>query len=58
VALIGRNGQGKTNLLEAIYYPVILRSFRGAGDADLAQFGGPASGSRRRSWAAPRNGST
>jgi DNA replication and repair protein RecF len=41
VALIGRNGQGKTNLLEAIYYPVILRSFRGAGDADLAQFGGP-----------------
>ena len=41
VALIGRNGQGKTNLLEAIYYPVILRSFRGAGDADLVQFGGP-----------------
>lgn len=41
VALIGRNGQGKTNLLEAVYYPVILRSFRGAGDADLVQFGGP-----------------
>jgi DNA replication and repair protein RecF len=41
VALIGRNGQGKTNLLEAVYYPVILRSFRGVGDADLVQFDGP-----------------
>jgi len=41
VALIGQNGQGKTNLLEAIYYPVILRSFRGTGDAEVAQFGGP-----------------
>ena len=24
VVLLGANGQGKTNLLEAIYYPVLL----------------------------------
>ena len=29
-ALIGDNGQGKTNLLEAIYYLQLLRSMRGA----------------------------
>ncbi len=40
-ALVGRNGQGKTNLLEAAYYPVLLRSFRGAPDADLVAFGRP-----------------
>jgi DNA replication and repair protein RecF len=39
-ALVGRNGQGKTNLLEAAYYPVLLRSFRGAADAELVAFGG------------------
>ena len=37
VAILGANAQGKTNLLEAIYYPVLFRSFRGspgsAGDA-------------------------
>src|SRR6185312_9856173 len=32
-ALIGENGQGKTNLLEAIHYLQLLRSFRGARDA-------------------------
>lgn len=48
MALIGRNGQGKTNLLEAIYYPVTLRSFRGASDAELAAFGG--TGFRLHSW--------
>ncbi|HET7024826.1 MAG TPA: DNA replication and repair protein RecF [Gemmatimonadales bacterium] len=41
VALLGRNGAGKTNLLEAVYYPVLFRSFRGAKDAELAGFGGP-----------------
>lgn len=41
VALLGANGQGKTNLLEAIYYPVLFRSLRGAGDAELVRFGGP-----------------
>lgn len=41
VALLGPNGQGKTNFLEAVYYPVLFRSLRGAGDAELARFGGP-----------------
>ena len=40
-ALVGRNGQGKTNLLEAAYYPVLLRSFRGAADSELVAFDGP-----------------
>ena len=39
-ALLGRNGQGKTNLLEALYYPVLGRSLRGSADADVARFGG------------------
>ncbi|UCC71102.1 MAG: DNA replication/repair protein RecF [Gemmatimonadota bacterium] len=38
-ALIGDNGQGKTNLLEAIYYLEIFRSFRGARDEQLVTFG-------------------
>ncbi|HEX5385218.1 MAG TPA: DNA replication and repair protein RecF [Gemmatimonadales bacterium] len=41
VAILGANGQGKTNLLEALYYPVLFRSFRGATDADVGGFGGP-----------------
>jgi DNA replication and repair protein RecF len=39
-ALVGRNGQGKTNLLEAAYYPVLFRSFRGAVDPELVAFNG------------------
>ncbi len=39
VALIGANAQGKSNLLEAIYYLETLRSFRGARDAHLVRFG-------------------
>ena len=35
VALLGTNAQGKTNLLEAIYYPVLFRSFRGAPDQQI-----------------------
>ncbi|HET6761984.1 MAG TPA: AAA family ATPase, partial [Gemmatimonadaceae bacterium] len=35
VAIIGDNGHGKTNLLEAIYYLQILRSIRDARDQDL-----------------------
>ena len=38
-ALIGDNGQGKTNFLEAIYYLEIFRSFRGARDEQLIAFG-------------------
>jgi DNA replication and repair protein RecF len=37
--VIGENGQGKTNLLESIYYLQILRSARGARDQDLVRFG-------------------
>lgn len=38
VAVIGDNAHGKTNLLEAIYYLESFRSFRGAGDGELAAF--------------------
>jgi DNA replication and repair protein RecF len=41
VVIIGENGQGKTNLLEAIYYLVLFRSLRGAKDRELARFGEP-----------------
>ncbi len=37
--LIGLNGHGKTNLLEAIHYAHALRSVRGARDRDLVRFG-------------------
>src|SRR5882672_12987 len=39
LAVIGENGQGKTNLLESIYYLQIFRSARGARDQDLVRFG-------------------
>jgi DNA replication and repair protein RecF len=42
VVIIGDNGHGKTNLLEAIYYFQLLRSMRGARDADLVSFGATA----------------
>jgi DNA replication and repair protein RecF len=42
VAIIGENGAGKTNLLEAIYYLEIFRSFRGAPDEQLVRFGAEA----------------
>jgi DNA replication and repair protein RecF len=41
VALVGDNGHGKTNFLEAIYYLQILRSFRSARDVDIVRFGAP-----------------
>src|SRR4051812_8312876 len=41
-AIIGDNGAGKTNLLEAIYYLEIFRSFRGATDEQLVRFGADA----------------
>ena len=39
LVVIGDNGHGKTNFLEAIYYLRLLRSVRGARDADLVTFG-------------------
>ncbi len=39
LALLGDNGHGKTNLLEAIYYLQLFRSARGARDRDLVRFG-------------------
>src|SRR5690606_23759686 len=41
-AIIGENGAGKTNLLEALYYLEIFRSFRGAPDEQLVRFDAPA----------------
>ena len=41
IAILGANAQGKTSLLEAIYYPVLFRSFRSAPDSDVAAFDGP-----------------
>ena len=39
VVIIGDNGQGKTSLLEAIFYLVLFRSLRGARDRELVTFG-------------------
>jgi len=39
VAVVGPNAQGKSNLLEAIHYLELLRSFRGVSDRDLVRFG-------------------
>ena len=36
--IVGKNAQGKTNLIEAIYYLATGRSFRQAGDKDLISF--------------------
>jgi DNA replication and repair protein RecF len=41
LVLLGANAQGKTNLLEAIYYPVLYRSLRGAPDQEVTRFEGP-----------------
>ena len=38
VAIIGENAQGKSNLLEAIYYLETFRSFRGGKDEQLVEF--------------------
>lgn len=42
LVVIGENGHGKTNLLEAVAYLGLLRSFRGARDADVIRFGASA----------------
>ncbi len=40
-AVVGENGQGKSNLLEAVYYLHLLRSVRGARDVDVVRFTAP-----------------
>lgn len=35
----GNNGQGKTNLLEAVFYSVIGKSFRNTKDSDIVMYG-------------------
>jgi DNA replication and repair protein RecF len=42
IALVGDNGHGKTNFLEAIAYLDLLRSMRGVRDRDLMRFGAAA----------------
>lgn len=37
--VVGENGHGKSNLLEAAYYLQLLRSARGAREAELVRFG-------------------
>jgi DNA replication and repair protein RecF len=37
--IIGRNAQGKTNLLESIYYLGTMKSFRTRREAELIRFG-------------------
>ena len=39
LVILGENGHGKTNFLEAIYYLVLFRSLRGAKDRELVRFG-------------------
>ncbi|MDR1618939.1 MAG: DNA replication and repair protein RecF [Treponema sp.] len=39
VFLVGKNGQGKTNFLEALYFSAYASSFRGVRDAELARTG-------------------
>lgn len=41
LVVVGDNGHGKSNLLEAIAYLHALRSVRGARDVDLVRFGAP-----------------
>ncbi len=42
LVIVGENGHGKTNLLEAISYLGLFRSVRGSRDADAIRFGAPA----------------
>lgn len=39
LAVVGDNGHGKTNLLEAVAYLRLLRAWRGARDSDVVRFG-------------------
>lgn len=39
ILLVGKNAQGKTNLLEAVYYLATLSSFRPGSDSELIKWG-------------------
>ncbi len=52
--IVGRNGQGKTNLVEAVGYFAALRSHRVTGDAALIRAGADAAIARLRVIAAER----
>ena len=39
IIILGDNAQGKTNLLESMYYASTLRSFRTIDDTQLIRFG-------------------
>ncbi|MBN2564478.1 MAG: DNA replication/repair protein RecF [Candidatus Eisenbacteria bacterium] len=41
---VGRNGSGKTSVLEAVSYLAVARSLRGAGDAEVIRWGRQESG--------------
>ncbi|WP_336652483.1 MULTISPECIES: DNA replication/repair protein RecF [unclassified Leucobacter] len=53
--LVGRNGQGKTNLVEAIAYFAILRSHRASGDVPMIRAGAESAIARMRVEAAQRD---
>lgn len=53
--IVGRNGQGKTNLVEAIGYFATLRSHRVTGDTPLIRAGSEAAIARMRVAAAERD---
>ena len=40
-AVVGENGTGKTNLLEALHFALTARSFRTSDRRDLIPFGAP-----------------
>ena len=42
LVIVGENGHGKTNLLEAVSYLGLFRSVRGSRDVDAIRFGAPA----------------
>lgn len=52
LVLIGENGHGKTNFLEAIYYLQLLRSVRGSRDVELARFATTGFHIGARTWSA------
>ena len=54
VSLIGPNGVGKTNLLEALYFALTGRSFRTADRRDLIPFGGQFA--RAEAWVRDEDG--